>query len=108
MKTTDRNEQIQISLCRSSRGVSMTAMIIVFLFILKDVSSKNQSQNDRLLEYVMKSSERQNVIVQQPASAPSNDAAPTAGNGFTSVGEPKAGGDKDYPTWSITAEMEIT
>ena len=29
MKTTDRNEQIQISLCRSSRGVSMTAMIIV-------------------------------------------------------------------------------
>ena len=40
--------------------------------------------------------------------APSNDAAPTAGNGFTSVGEPKACGDKDYPMWSITAEKEIT
>ena len=29
MKTTDKEEQIQISLCRSSRGISMTAMIIV-------------------------------------------------------------------------------
>ena len=29
MKTTDKNEQIQISLCRSSRGVSMTATLIV-------------------------------------------------------------------------------
>ena len=29
MKTTDREEQIQISLCRSSRSISMTAMIIV-------------------------------------------------------------------------------
>lgn len=40
--------------------------------------------------------------------APGGDAAPTAGNGFTSVGEPKACGDKDYPMWSITAEKEIT
>jgi len=56
-------------------GLLMTAMIIVFLFILKDVSSSNKSQNDRLLELVLKSSERQNVIVQQPTSAPSNDAA---------------------------------
>ena len=29
MKTTDREEQIQISLCRSSRGISRTAVIIV-------------------------------------------------------------------------------
>ncbi len=29
MKTPDREEQIQISLCRSSRSISMTAMIIV-------------------------------------------------------------------------------
>ena len=29
MKTSNRKEQIQISLCRSSRGISMTAMIIV-------------------------------------------------------------------------------
>ena len=29
MKTTSKKEQIQISLCRSSQGVSMTAMIIV-------------------------------------------------------------------------------
>lgn len=40
--------------------------------------------------------------------APGGDAAPIAGNGFTSVGEPKACGDKDYPMWSITAEKEIT
>lgn len=40
--------------------------------------------------------------------APGGDTAPTAGNGFTSVGEPKACGDKDYPMWSITAEKEIT
>lgn len=29
MNTTGKNEQIQINLCRSSRGISMTAMIIV-------------------------------------------------------------------------------
>lgn len=56
-------------------GFLMTVMITVFLFVLKDVSGKNQSLNDRLIEYVMKSNDRHNVIVQQPAPAPANDAA---------------------------------
>lgn len=47
-------------------------------------------------------------VVRATTYAPGGDAAPTAGNGFTSVGEPKACGDKDYPMWSITAEKEIT
>jgi hypothetical protein len=54
-------------------GFLMTVMIMVFLFILRDVSSKNDALNDRVLEFMMKSSDRQNVIVQPPA--PSNDAA---------------------------------
>lgn len=56
-------------------GFLMTVMITVFLLVLKDVSGKNQSLNDRLIEYVMKSNDRHNVIVQQPAPAPANDAA---------------------------------
>ena len=56
-------------------GFLMTVMITVFLLVLKDVSGKNQSLNDRLIEYVMKSNDRQNVIVQQPAPATANDAA---------------------------------
>ena len=40
--------------------------------------------------------------------APGNEAAPTAGTGFTSVGEPKSNGDKEYPQWEITVEKEIT
>ena len=54
-------------------GVLMTVMITVFLLVLKDVTGKNQELNDRLVEYVMKSNDRQNVIV-QPA-AQSNDSA---------------------------------
>ena len=56
-------------------GFLMTVMIMVFLFILRDVSSKNDALNDRVLEFMMKSSDRQNVIVQPPAPAPSNDTA---------------------------------
>lgn len=40
--------------------------------------------------------------------APGNEAAPTAGTGFTSIGEPKSNGDKEYPQWEITVEKEIT
>ena len=54
-------------------GVLMTVMITVFLLVLKDVTGKNQELNDRLVEYVMKNNDRQNVIVQP--SAQSNDSA---------------------------------
>ena len=56
-------------------GFLMTVMIMVFLFTLRDVSSKNDALNDRVLEFMMKSSDRQNVIVQPPVPTPSNDAA---------------------------------
>lgn len=39
--------------------------------------------------------------------APGNESAPTAGTGFTSIGEPKTNGDKEYPMWEITVEKEI-
>ena len=39
--------------------------------------------------------------------APNGEAAPTAANGFTAVGEPKSCGDTDYQMWQITAEKEI-
>ena len=57
-------------------GFLMTVMIMVFLFILRDVSSKNDALNDRVLEFMMKSSDRQNVIVQPPApsTAPAQQA----------------------------------
>ena len=56
-------------------GFLMAVMITVFLLVLRDVSGKNQSLNDRLIEYLMQSNDRHNVIVQQPAPAPANDAA---------------------------------
>jgi len=49
-------------------AVLMTLVIAIFLFVLKDVSEKNQSLNDRLLEYVMRDRDRQPVVV-QPAAA---------------------------------------
>ncbi len=54
-------------------GALMTAMIAVFLVVLKEASARNQELNDRLVEYAMKNNDRQNVIVQPPA--PANDAA---------------------------------
>ena len=39
--------------------------------------------------------------------APNNENAPMAGTGFTSIGEPKSNGDKEYPMWEITVEKEI-
>ncbi len=56
-------------------GFLMTVVITFFLFALMDLSGKNQELNDRLVEYAMKHNDRQNVIVQSPAPAPSNDIA---------------------------------
>jgi hypothetical protein len=39
--------------------------------------------------------------------APGNESTHTAGTGFTSIGEPKTNGDKEYPMWEITVEKEI-
>ncbi|MBR1921104.1 MAG: hypothetical protein IJ829_03740 [Kiritimatiellae bacterium] len=44
----------------------MTIMVAAFLMVLKDANAKNQSLNDRLIEYVMKERERQSVVVQPP------------------------------------------
>lgn len=51
----------------------MTVVVTVFLFMLRDVNTKNQTLNDKLLEYVMKNNDRQPVVVQPPA-------APTGGS----------------------------
>ena len=60
-------------------AVLLTVVIAIFLLVLKDVSSKNQALNDRLIELVSKERDRQPVVVQQPAPAPvqqpANDAA---------------------------------
>ncbi len=58
-------------------GFLMTIMIVVFLFMLRDASARNQSLNDKLVEYVMKERERQPVVVQPPAPVQNaaNDAA---------------------------------
>ena len=58
-------------------GLLMTVMIVVFLLMLRDASARNQSLNDKLVEYVMKERDRQPVVVQPPAPAQNaaNDAA---------------------------------
>ena len=58
-------------------GFLMSVMIVVFLFMLRDASARNQSLNDKLVEYVMKERERQPVVVQPPAPVQNaaNDAA---------------------------------
>ena len=55
-------------------GFLMTIMIVVFLFMLRDVSARNQSLNDKLVEYVMKDRDRQPVVVQPTVSAQNNTA----------------------------------
>jgi len=58
-------------------GFLMSVMIVVFLFMLRDASARNQSLNDKLVEYVMKERERQPVVVQPtaPVQNAANDAA---------------------------------
>ena len=46
-------------------------------------------------------------VVSAETFAPNREAAPVAANGFTSTGEPKSNGDRDYPAWSVAAEKEI-
>ena len=57
-------------------GVLMTVVIAVFLALLLNVSSRNQSLNDRLVEYAMKERERMSspIVVQQPQQ-PSDSSA---------------------------------
>ena len=55
-------------------GFLMTIMIVVFLFMLRDVSARNQSLNDKLVEYVMKDRDRQPVVVQPTVPAQNNTA----------------------------------
>ena len=57
-------------------GVLMTVVIAVFLVLLLNVSSRNQSLNDRLVEYAMKERERMSspIVVQQPQQ-PSDSSA---------------------------------
>ena len=58
-------------------GFLMSVMIVVFLFMLRDASARNQSLNDKLVEYVMKERERQPVVGQPtaPVQNAANDAA---------------------------------
>ena len=46
-------------------GVMMVVVIAVFVGLLMNVSSRNQSLNDRLVEYAMKDRERQAAVVVQ-------------------------------------------
>ena len=57
-------------------GVLMTIVIAVFLVLLLNVSSRNQSLNDRLVEYAMKERERMAspIVVQQPQQPSDNSA----------------------------------
>ena len=56
-------------------GVMMIIVIAVFLAMLLNVSARNQSLNDRLVEYAMKDRERaSSPIVVQPPQQPDNSA----------------------------------
>ena len=46
-------------------------------------------------------------VVSAETLTPNREAAPVAANGFTSTGEPKSNGDRDYPSWSVSVEKEI-
>ena len=58
-------------------GALMSVVIAVFLALLLNVSSRNQSLNDRLVEYAMKERERMAspIVVQQPQQQPSDSSA---------------------------------
>ena len=55
-------------------GALMTVVIAVFLVLLLNVSSRNQSLNDRLVEYAMKERERMSapIVVQPPQQQQDN------------------------------------
>ena len=57
-------------------GALMTVVIAVFLMLLLNVSSRNQSLNDRLVEYAMKERERMAspIVVQSPQQQLDNSA----------------------------------
>ena len=57
-------------------GALMTVVIAVFLMLLLSVSSRNQSLNDRLVEYAMKERERMAspIVVQPPQQQQDNSA----------------------------------
>ena len=57
-------------------GALMTVVIAVFLVLLLNVSTRNQSLNDRLVEYAMKERERMAtpIVVQQPQQQQDNSA----------------------------------
>ena len=57
-------------------GALMTVVITVFLVLLLNVSTRNQSLNDRLIEYAMKERERMSapIVVQQPQQSVDNSA----------------------------------
>ena len=57
-------------------GALMTVIIAVFLALLLNVSTRNQSLNDRLIEYAMKERERMSspIVVQQPQHQQDNSA----------------------------------
>ena len=57
-------------------GVLMTVVIAVFLVLLLNVSTRNQTLNDRLVEYAMKERERMAspIVVQQPQQPADNSA----------------------------------
>ena len=46
-------------------------------------------------------------VVSAETLTPNREAAPVAANGFTSTGELKSNGDRDYPSWSVSVEKEI-
>lgn len=57
-------------------GALMTVVITVFLVLLLNVSTRNQSLNDRLIEYAMKERERMAspIVVQQPQQPTDNSS----------------------------------
>ena len=67
-----------LSLCVAF-GAMMCIIIAVFMVMLHDISQRNQTLNDRLVEYAMKDRDRAPVMVQQPvAAAPVSTAATEA------------------------------
>lgn len=48
------------------------------------------------------------LVVTAGTYAPNGESAPTAGSGWTSIGEPQHTGGVEYPAWSITLQKEIS
>lgn len=56
-------------------GFLMTVIIVVFIVMLRDASAKNQTLNDKLVEFAMKERDRQPFIVQPTPNNSANDSA---------------------------------